>query len=54
VEIDLRLLRFGREHNPDRAYDDPRVTAYANDGRAFLERTDKKYDLIFCSVLPDS
>jgi SAM-dependent methyltransferase len=53
VEIDPGLLRFGREHNPDRAYDDPRVTAYVNDGRAFLERTDKKYDLILFA-LPDS
>ena len=53
VEIDPRLLRFGREHNPDRAYDDPRVTTYVDDGRAFLERTDKKYDLILFT-LPDS
>jgi hypothetical protein len=53
VEIDPRLLRFGQEHNPDRAYDDPRVTAYVDDGRAFLERTDKKYDLILFA-LPDS
>jgi spermidine synthase len=53
VEIDPRLLGFGREHNPDRAYDDPRVTTYVNDGRAFLERTDKKYDLILFA-LPDS
>jgi spermidine synthase len=53
VEIDPWLLRFGREHNPDRAYDDPRVTTYVNDGRAFLERTDKKYDLILFA-LPDS
>ncbi|MGH3337705.1 MAG: spermidine synthase, partial [Propionibacteriaceae bacterium] len=53
VEIDPRLLRFGKEHNPDRAYDDPRVTTYVNDGRAFLERTDKKYDLILFA-LPDS
>jgi spermidine synthase len=53
VEIDPRLLRFGREHNPDRAYADPRVTTFVNDGRAFLERTDKKYDLILFA-LPDS
>ena len=53
VEIDPQLLRFGREHNPDRAYADPRVTTYVNDGRAFLERTDKKYDLILFA-LPDS
>ncbi|MGL5823897.1 MAG: spermidine synthase [Nocardioides sp.] len=53
VEIDPRLLRFGRENNPDRAYQDPRVTTHVNDGRAFLERTDKKYDLILFA-LPDS
>src|SRR6478672_6428187 len=53
VEIDPSLLRFGRDHNPDHAYQDPRVTTYVNDGRAFLERTHKKYDLILFA-LPDS
>jgi SAM-dependent methyltransferase len=53
VEIDPSLLEFGRQHNPDRAYSDPRVTTHVNDGRAFLERTDKKYDLILFA-LPDS
>jgi spermidine synthase len=53
VEIDPTLLRFGRQHNPDRAYDDPRVSAHVDDGRAFLERTGKKYDLIIFA-LPDS
>ncbi len=53
VEIDPRLLQFGRENNPDRAYQDPRVTTHVNDGRAFLERSDKKYDLILFA-LPDS
>ncbi len=53
VEIDPKLLQFGRDNNPDRAYQDPRVTAHVNDGRAFLERTDKKYDLILFA-LPDS
>jgi spermidine synthase len=53
VEIDPTLLRFGQQHNPDRVYQDPRVTAYVNDGRAFLQSTDKKYDLILFA-LPDS
>ncbi len=53
VEIDPSLLEFGREHNPDGAYQDPRVTTYVNDGRAFLERTDTRYDLILFA-LPDS
>jgi SAM-dependent methyltransferase len=53
VEIDPSLLKFGKDHNPDHAYQDPRVTSYVNDGRAFLERTDTKYDLILFA-LPDS
>ena len=53
VEIDPTLLRFGRQHNPDHVYSDPRVTAHVNDGRAFLQRTHAKYDLIVFA-LPDS
>lgn len=53
VEIDPTLLEFGRRHNPDDAYADPRVSTYVNDGRAFLERTTSTYDLILFA-LPDS
>ena len=53
VEIDPRLLQLGRELHPDHPYADPRVTAYVDDGRAFLERTDATYDLILFA-LPDS
>jgi len=53
VEIDPTLLRFGRQHDPDGAYQDPRVTSHVNDGRAFLEQTKTKYDLILFA-LPDS
>ena len=53
VEIDPTLLRFGQQHNPDRAYQDPRVTTHVDDGRAFLQRTHAKYDLIIFA-LPDS
>jgi SAM-dependent methyltransferase len=53
VEIGPRLLALGRQHNPDHAYQDPRVTTHVNDGRAFLERTDNEYDLILFA-LPDS
>ena len=43
-----------RQDAPSRpAYQDPRVTTHVNDGRAFLENTDKKYDLILFA-LPDS
>jgi hypothetical protein len=53
VEIDPTLLRFGRQHSLDRAYQDPRVSAHVNDGRAFLEQTKTQYDLILFA-LPDS
>ena len=53
VEIDQRLLDLAAAHHPAKPYDDPRVHVTIDDGRAFLERTDKKYDLIVLA-LPDS
>jgi hypothetical protein len=53
VEIDPRILQIGKERNLNRAYQDPRVTAHVNDGRAYLEHTKNKYDLILFA-LPDS
>jgi spermidine synthase len=53
VEIDPTLLRFGRQHNPDRVYQDPRVSTHVDDGRAYLEHTKRKFDLIIFA-LPDS
>lgn len=53
VEIDPRLLELGRELHPDQPYGDSRVTTVVGDGRAFLERTDKSFDLILFA-LPDS
>ncbi|MEV5891439.1 spermidine synthase [Nonomuraea fuscirosea] len=53
VEIDPKLRELGGSVHPDRPYDDPRVTTHVTDGRAFLERTGAKYDLILFA-LPDS
>ena len=53
VEIDPRIHAIGVQRNPDHAFQDPRVTSYVNDGRAFLEQTTRKYDLILFA-LPDS
>jgi hypothetical protein len=53
VEIDPRIHAIGVQRNPDRAFQDPRVTSYVNDGRAFLEQTTRRYDLILFA-LPDS
>src|SRR5205085_2259575 len=53
VEIDPRIHDIGVQRNPDHAFQDPRVTSYVNDGRAFLEQTTRRYDLILFA-LPDS
>jgi len=53
VEIDPRIHDIGVQRNPDHAFQDARVTSYVNDGRAFLEQTTRRYDLILFA-LPDS
>ena len=53
VEIDQRLLDLAAAHHPKRPYDDQRVHVTIDDGRAFLERSDHKWDLIILA-LPDS
>ena len=53
VEIDPTILNLGVRFNPDHPYNDPRVKVVINDGRAFLENTTDKFDLIIFA-LPDS
>ena len=53
VEIDPQLYQLGKRLNPDHPYADPRVTVHINDGRAFLEQTHTRYDMILFA-LPDS
>ncbi|MFF4489872.1 spermidine synthase [Streptomyces sp. NPDC001544] len=53
VEIDPRLQQIGAQLHPAKPYADPRVHVHIDDGRAFLERTNAKYDLVVLA-LPDS
>jgi hypothetical protein len=53
VEIDAHLQEIGIRSHPDHPYDDPRVTRHVDDGRAFLRRTNERYDLVVFA-LPDS
>src|SRR5439155_26817225 len=46
VEIDPLMLEIGEERHPNRPYDDPRVSRFVNDARAFLRTSDRRYDLI--------
>jgi len=53
VEIDPLLYQIGKHYHPNHPYADPRVTVYIQDGRAFLEKNNKQYDMIIFA-LPDS
>src|SRR5207245_230310 len=53
VEIDPTIQQLGVRFNPDHPYSSQRVKVVINDGRAFLENTTEKYDLIIFA-LPDS
>lgn len=53
VEIDHRLLKLARDNHPNDPYGDARVDTHVDDGRAYLERTDKSWDMIVLA-LPDS
>ncbi len=46
VEYDPGIAEFGKRHNPNHPYDDPRVRLTIDDGRAFMSRADGRYDLI--------
>ncbi|MDQ6661877.1 MAG: spermidine synthase, partial [Chloroflexota bacterium] len=46
VEIDPMIQQLGVRYNPDHPYSNPNVHVVINDGRAFLENTTERYDLI--------
>ncbi len=46
VEIDPKIVELGRKLHPERPYDNPCVHVTVDDARAFLHRTEKKYDLV--------
>lgn len=51
VEIDPKVLDFGRRYNPEHPYDDPRVHIVNNDARSFLRNTNEKFDLVIYGIL---
>ena len=53
VEIDPEIQALGRRYHPDHPYQSPRVSVHIDDGRAFVEDTHNRYDLIVFA-LPDS
>ncbi|HEX7248226.1 MAG TPA: spermidine synthase [Actinomycetota bacterium] len=53
VEIDPVLYSLGADLHPDHPYQDERVEVHVDDGRAFLERSSERFDLVIFA-LPDS
>lgn len=46
VEIDPVIVELGKNYHPNRPYQYPNVNLVTADGRAFMEKSQKKYDLI--------
>ncbi len=51
VEIDPVLNEIGRRDHPDRPYEDERVSIQIDDGRSFVRKTRKTYDLVSYAVV---
>jgi len=51
VEIDPVIADIGISGSPQHAYADPRVHLHIDDARAFLRKTQRKYDLIIFGTL---
>jgi len=51
VEIDPAINAIGRADHPNHPYQDPRVTVHIDDGRSFIRRTNRTYDLIVYALV---
>lgn len=51
VEIDPTILDIGRAGHPRRPYADSRVRVHIDDGRSFVRKTDRQYDLIVYALV---
>ncbi len=53
VELDKSVIELVKEHLPEMpqgAFEDPRVKLVFNDGRAYVETTEEKYDVVVLDV----
>ena len=51
VEIDPVIYDIGRAEHPNHPYQDPRVTVHIDDGRSFVRRTTRQYDLVVYALV---
>ncbi|OGG14325.1 hypothetical protein A2773_03430 [Candidatus Gottesmanbacteria bacterium RIFCSPHIGHO2_01_FULL_39_10] len=50
VEIDPMIVTLGRKYHPEKPYDKKNIRVYVDDGRAYLEKTKTKYDIVIMSL----
>ncbi|MBX9941314.1 MAG: hypothetical protein K2Y32_18775 [Candidatus Obscuribacterales bacterium] len=46
VELDKTFIEKGKKLHPEKPYDNPAVTVHIDDARAYMQRCQKKYDLV--------
>lgn len=46
VEIDPVIISLGKKYHPEKPYSQPNVHVINDDGRSYIKRTNKKYDLV--------
>jgi len=51
VELDPVILSLGKQYHPEHPYSSTRVTSHIDDARAFVKKSDRKYDLIVFAFL---
>ena len=51
VEIDPLILKLGRRLHFEKPYDSPRVTAFTDDARSYIQNSHEQFDLIVFSLL---
>lgn len=50
VEIDPTIVEIGQKYHHEKPYKDQNVNVIVDDGRSFMEKTRKKYDLVIMSL----
>ncbi|MCP4704614.1 MAG: hypothetical protein GY865_08385 [candidate division Zixibacteria bacterium] len=51
VEIDPGIYDLGLKYHPEKPYSDPRVNVFIDDARSFMQKSEKKYDVISFGLL---
>src|SRR5262245_47295381 len=51
VEIDPVIYESGEAEHPERPYQDPRVSIHLDDGRSFVRKTQRQYDLVVYALV---